>query len=114
MRRIILGSAYQYKADVLSPEVPPTKFADEHGLPAQRFYNVLCLAYGADQNLFSDVVEKGYLPKKRAEGCVAEYEETAFAFKTLIGPYIDKELAKKVLATWMREVSAPPKYQPKQ
>ena len=35
-RRIILGSAYQYKADVLSPEVPPTKFADEHGLPAQR------------------------------------------------------------------------------
>jgi hypothetical protein len=112
--RIILGSAYQYKADVLNQEVPVTKFADEHELPAQRFYNVLCLAYGADQKLFNDVVEKGYLPKKRAEGCDAEYEETAFAFKTLIGPYIDKELAKKVLATWMREVSAPPKHQPKQ
>ena len=88
-----------------------TKFADEHGIPAQRFYNVLCLAYGADQKLFSDVVEKGYLPKKRAEGCDVEYEETAFAFKTLIGPYIDKQLAKKVLATWMRDVSAPPKHQ---
>ena len=113
-RRIILGSAYQYKAGVLNREVPPTKFADEHGLPAQRFYNVLCLAYGADQKLFNDVVEKGYLPKKRAEGCDAEYEETAFAFKTLIGPYIDKELAKKVLATWIREVSAPPKHLPKQ
>ena len=113
-RRIILGSAYQYKADVLNPDVTLTKFADEHGLPAQRFYNVLCLAYGADQKLFSDVVEKGYLPKKRAEGCDVEYEETAFAFKTLIGPYIDKQLAKKVLATWMRDVSAPPKHQPKQ
>ena len=112
--RIILGSAYQYKADVLNQEVPVTKFADEHGLPAQRFYNVLCPAYGADQKLFNDVVKKGYLPKKRAEGCDAEYEETAFAFKTLIGPYIDKALAKKVLATWMRDVSAPPKHQPKQ
>ena len=110
-RRIILGSAYQYKADVLNPDVTLTKFADEHGLPAQRFYNVLCLAYGADQKLFSDVVEKGYLPKKRADGCGTEYEETAFAFKTLIGPYIDKQLAKKVLATWMRDVSAPPKHQ---
>jgi Putative metallopeptidase len=113
-RRIILGSAYQYKADVLNPDVTLTKFADEHGLPAQRFYNVLCLAYGADQKLFHDVAEKGYLPKKRAEGCDAEYEETTFAFKTLIGPYIDKELAKKVLATWMRDVSAPPKHRSKQ
>ena len=114
--RLILGSAYQYKADVASPElpVPLTKFADEHGIPAQRFYNVLCIAYGADQKLFADIVEKGYLPKDRAEGCDGEYEQTAFAFKNLIGPYIDKKLAKKVFATWMRDVSTRPKYQPKQ
>jgi Putative metallopeptidase len=37
-RRIILGSAYQYKVDVLNPDVTLTKFDDEHGLPAQRFY----------------------------------------------------------------------------
>ena len=95
-------------------EVPVTKFADEHGLPAQRFYNVLCLAYVADQKFVQRCRQEGYLPKKRAEGCDAEYEEIAFAFKTLIGPYIDKALAKKVLATWMRDVSAPPKHQPKQ
>ena len=91
-----------------------TKFADEHGIPAQRFFNVLCIAYGADQKLFADVVEKGYLPKDRAEGCDSEYEQTAFAFNNLIGPYIDKKLAKKVLRTWMRDVKARPKYQPKQ
>jgi hypothetical protein len=107
-RRLILGSAYQYKADVLSPQVPLTKYADEHGIPAQRFFNVLCIAYGADQKLFSDVVEKGYLPKQRAEGCDLEYEQTAFAFKKLIGPYIDRNLAKKVLVTWMRDASARP------
>jgi hypothetical protein len=110
-RRLILGNVYQYKADVVNPQVPLTKYADEHGIPAQRFFNVLCIAYGADQKLFADVVEEGYLPKKRADDCDLEYEQTAFAFKKLIGPYIDRSLAKKVFATWMRDVSARP--QPK-
>lgn len=109
-RRLILGNAYQYKADLVSPHIPLTKYADEHGTPAQRFFNVLCIAYGADQKLFADVVEKGYLPKERAEGCDLEYEQTAFALKKLIVPYIDQNLARKVLATWMRDVSARPKY----
>ena len=80
-RRLILGNAYQYKEDVVNPQVPLTKYAGEHGIPAQRFFNVLCIAYGADQKLFADVVEKGYLPKKRAEGCDVEYEQTACASK---------------------------------
>ena len=108
-RRLILGNVYQYKADVANPQVPLTKYADEHGIPAQRFFNVLCIAYGADQKLFADVVEKGYLPKKRADDCDLEYEQAAFAFKKLIGPYIDQSLAKKVLATWMRDVNARPR-----
>jgi hypothetical protein len=112
--RLILGSAYQYKADVVNPQVPLTKYADEHGIPAQRFFNVLCIAYGADKKLFADVVEKGYLPKQRAEGCDLEYEQLSFALKKLIGPYIDQNQAKKVLATWMRDVDARPKYQPRQ
>jgi Putative metallopeptidase len=112
--RLILGSAYQYKADVENPQVSLEikKFSDEHGVPAQRFYNVLCVAYGADPKMFADVVEKGYLPESRTEQCDAEYEQTAFAFKTLIGPHIDKALAKKVLKTWMRDVEARPRYRP--
>ena len=112
--RLMLGSAYQYKADVENPQVSLDikKFSDEHGVPAQRFYNVLCIAYGADQKMFADVVEKGYLPKSRAEQCDAEYEQTAFAFKELIGPHIDKALAKKVLKTWMRDVEARSRYRP--
>ena len=109
--RLILASAYQYKAGLVSTQVPLAKYAGVHGFPAQRFFNVLCIAYGADQKLFADVVEKGYLPKKRAGGCVFEYEQAVFAFKKLLGPYIDQSLAQKVLATWMRDVSARPKYQ---
>jgi Putative metallopeptidase len=70
-RRLILGSAYQYKGDLAAPTVTMArqKFADDHGTPVQRFYNLLCMAYGADPKLFADVVTKDFLPKDRAEGC---------------------------------------------
>lgn len=109
-RRLLLGSAYQYKMDLLDPQVTMgiTKFSNVHGTPAQRFYNVLCIAYGADKKLFADVVERKYLPEDRADGCEEEYEQVAFAFRTLISPHIDKAQAKKVLRSWVREVDAPP------
>jgi hypothetical protein len=80
------------------PSTKANPFADEHGLPAQRFYNVLCIAYGADSKLFADAVEKGYLPKERAEGCADEYEQVAWAMKKLILPYVDQTRAKQVRA----------------
>ena len=40
-------------------------FSDILGAPAQRFYNLVCLAYGADPVLFVDVLEKGHLRSSR-------------------------------------------------
>ena len=102
-RRVMLGVAYSYNIDASKPSTKKNPFADEHGLPAQRFYNVLCMAYGADPKLFADFVEKEYLPKERAEGCAGEYEQVAFAMKKLIQPYIDQRQAKRVRAKqWLR------------
>jgi putative metallopeptidase DUF4344 len=108
-RRLILGNAYQYKGDLSSPTltVEQRKFADEHGTPAQRFYNVLCMAYGADSKLFADVVQKGFLPEDRAIGCEREYAQAAHAFNTLIGPHIDKRLAQQLHKRWLPPVSKP-------
>jgi len=108
-RRLILGSAYQYKGDLSSPTVTVTQqnFADEHGTPAQRFYNVLCMAYGADPKLFADVVKKEFLPEDRAIGCEREYMQVAHAFNTLIGPHIDKALARKLHKRWLPPVATP-------
>jgi hypothetical protein len=57
-RRLIAGVAYAYHVDASKPSTKTNPFADEHGLPAQRFYNVLCTAYGADSKLFADLVER--------------------------------------------------------
>jgi hypothetical protein len=56
------------------------------------------LAYGADSELFADVVAKGYLPKSRAEGCSDEYRQVSYAVEKLIRPYVDETLRKKVKA----------------
>jgi len=102
-RRLILGSAYQYKGDLSAPTVTiaQQKFADEHGTPAQRFYNLLCMAYGSDTKLFADVVEKGFLPKDRAEGCENEYGQAVFAFEKLIVPHVDRKAVGKLKRPWL-------------
>jgi putative metallopeptidase DUF4344 len=97
-----------------NPEVQKRleKFASVHGLPEQRVFNGLCLAYGADPVLFADVVESGFLPKMRADHCEHEYETFRYAFRREILPHIDRRMAKAVLdATWFPEPrwpSSPP------
>jgi Putative metallopeptidase len=109
-RRLILGSAYQYKGDMASPAITiqQQKFADEHGTPAQRFFNLLCTAYGSDPKLFADVVEKGFLPEDRAVGCKREYTQLAHAFATLIAPHVDTKLARKLNRRWLPPVTTRP------
>ena len=96
-RRLIIGTAYQYRTDIQNPSVTMDvkSFSDVHGLPAQRFYNVLCIAYGADKKLFADVVEQGYLPKDRAESCDDEYKQVDLAYRKLLMPHVDASLRKK-------------------
>lgn len=105
-RRLIMGTAFQYQNDVQSPTVtlPLQKFADAHGTPSQRYFNVLCLAYGADKELFADFVSKGLLPKERAESCEDEHAQVEFAFDRLIKPSVDQELASTLQGRWLLPV----------
>ena len=107
--RLIGGAAYQYGSGVQSENqnVATKRFADVHGTTAQRFFNILCLAYGADEELFKDLVANGYLPKERADGCGDEYAHVDHAFKTLIGPYIDRKLAANFYKSVLLPVNSP-------
>jgi hypothetical protein len=109
-RRLIQGNAWQYKGDMRSPVVVQSmrKFSDVHGTPSQRYYNVLCIAYGADPELFADFVTSGKLPKDRAEGCEFEYQQVANAFNTLVVPHIDPDVRKEMHKVWLPPVDARP------
>ena len=100
-RRLILGAAHSYASelkvhsarDLYRPRLEVGRHvvsSDEHGTSAQRLYNLLCLAYGSDKELFADVVQKGYLPEERAESCEDEYRQVDYAYRTLIAPHVDR------------------------
>jgi hypothetical protein len=72
--------------------------ADVHSTPLQRMYGFLCLAYGAEPDLFRDIVRSGALPDDRAEGCADEFRQVDRAFRTLILPHIDMDVLRAVLA----------------
>jgi hypothetical protein len=108
-RRLIAGAAYSYRRYVQSSQVtvPLAAFSEAHAAPTQRFFNILCLAFGADPILFADLVDKGHLPKDRARSCKREYDQVAYAFQELIVPHIDQQLARQVLdRTWLPDVNA--------
>jgi hypothetical protein len=98
--KLIEGAAYMYKQYVEHPDVtvPVTAFADIHGAPMQRLYNLLCISYGAEPDMFSDLVQRGFLPQARARSCRMEYDEVNFAFQKTIEPHVDQKLKAEVLS----------------
>jgi hypothetical protein len=99
-RGLILGAGFSYTSELKVRSVrdltrPRFRFgryvsyANEHSTPAQRLFTLLCIAYGADNELFADVVKKGFLPEERAEMCDDEYQQLDFAYRTLIAPHVD-------------------------
>ena len=99
-RTIVRGNAYLYK--VWFAFGAPL-YSDEHGTGLQRYYNSLCLAYGGDPDLFKDLLDKGDLPKSRAENCSREYQQVKSAFEKTVLPYVDQEQMKKVQSRpWLK------------
>lgn len=98
-RRLILGASFLSGKEAMDEQgkAPELRLlGDAHSLPAQRYFNRWCMAYGSDPVLFADAVEMGMLPKHRAKNCGYEFRTNQYAFRKLIEPYIDQELKKKV------------------
>jgi hypothetical protein len=112
-RRLIGGAAWSWRAylgDYKKNPVVPTRlsaFAGDHGLPQERFYNLICLAVGADHVGFADL--ENYLPASRAPHCSYEYQTLVRAFEKEITPHIDHEMATRVLDTnWLQALESNP------
>jgi len=97
-RETVLGITWMYAQEAKEERVGRKKLADVHLLAEQRYYNWLCLAYGARPALFADFVRDNLLTAERAETCQDEYRRSAYAVTKLMGPYLDVGLRDKVLA----------------
>jgi len=93
--RMLRAAAFMYDTD--SARKPgEDDFADVHGLDRQRFYNVLCLAWGSDPKRYAFAKDLGKLPDDRAEGCADEYQQVRYAVQALIRKNVDQKQVESI------------------
>lgn len=64
-------------------------FWDVHGPDLQRYYNLVCVFYGANPDEREDVARDLGLPDERAEWCDAEYEQAADSWGAVLDQITD-------------------------
>jgi hypothetical protein len=112
-QRLLQGVAFMMGSEAredFANRIAPQEYAGAHALNAQRYYNVLCLAFGANPKLLANAPPAG-LPDGRAKSCGDEYALLKRAFLRLIVPYIDearqREAIAKVGFSWSALVTVP-------
>jgi hypothetical protein len=101
--QLILGTAIFFQAS--NRTWTGSQFADVNAPAAQRFFNYLCMAYGADPVRFDylvnpeDKTKEPIIPKKRAVRCSDEFTQVRSAFNLRIMPYVDPDLLVQLRAT---------------
>lgn len=78
---------FWFEAETRGIDVP---WWDVHGPDEQRFYNTVCLFYGADPDKRSTFAEDFDLPEERADYCPDEYDQANAAW----GPVLDEMTAR--------------------
>jgi len=100
-RRVIAATAHMYWREAHEAPADNDDFASSHSPPIQRFYQLVCIAYGWDASLFRYVREK-YLDADRANECPGEVETLKNSFWKLMGPHIDESARRKMeIGDWM-------------
>jgi hypothetical protein len=85
--KAVLAAADAFRIESKRKSTTKRDMADEHLLKEQRFYNSLCMIYGADSEKYEYFVTDGYLPKERAARCPGEYQRTVESWKNLLQPW---------------------------
>ena len=109
--QLIDGAAFGYHAFIGDlkdkPEVtlPLAAFSSDHGAPQERYFNLICIAYGYDDRLFAGEMDK--IPAGRAKNCKSEYADLKFAMRTVFWPHLDHDKVARVLAmNWFIDTDA--------
>ena len=99
-KRLIQGVAYMMGSEAradFAGALKPFALSGAHSMNAQRYYNVLCLAYGANPDLVGSAVPPGMSPW-RAGTCGDEYAMLKRAFVKLILPHVDEAKLREGIA----------------
>ncbi|MCX8508649.1 MAG: DUF4344 domain-containing metallopeptidase [Rhodobacteraceae bacterium] len=77
-------------------EIDSSLYADTHSLDLQRYYNLVCLIYGADPDNRADFAKALKLPDDRAESCAEEYDLANGSWGAFLGDLYDRAPGKSL------------------
>ena len=113
--RWINGAAWAWREYIADYRTNPViqqqliAFASNHGQPQERFYNLMCLAYGADSATFADLTKSGFLPPNRAPNCGYEYKTLVGAINQQLEPHVDQQMRRQVMdMSWLPPLQSMP------
>lgn len=113
--RWINGAAWAWREYIADYRTNPViqqqliAFASNHGQPQERFYNLMCLAYGADSATFADLTKSGFLPPNRAPNCQYEYKTLLGAINQQLEPHVDQQMRRQVMdMSWLPPLQSMP------
>lgn len=69
-------------------EFDDSDFADVHGLGPQRFFNIVCWAYGARPDDRAELARELGLPQERMDTCPEDYQRLAQSVRQWLAPHI--------------------------
>ncbi|MGO4907544.1 DUF4344 domain-containing metallopeptidase [Pseudorhodobacter sp. W20_MBD10_FR17] len=69
---------------------------DVHGLDMQRYYNQVCLFYGADPETRAELAQDFELPEERAASCVDEFNLAADSWAAVLEPLETQKPSKSI------------------
>jgi hypothetical protein len=84
--QILLSAAKVFARQSTRPK--KGDFIDEHALNQQRYYNLVCMVYGASPEKYSGLVAKLNYPESRLNGCRQESESMFRNWERLLKPYL--------------------------
>ncbi len=88
----VLGAAASYYTEE-DAAAGDDDYSDEHSLDKQRYFNLVCWAYGSDPENSQYLIEDWELPEARAERCADEYAQLDRSWSRLLDAHLRDEHA---------------------
>ena len=89
-RALAYDTAFGFLFEAELVEDEPVAWWDTHGADQQRFYNTVCLFYGADPDLRAEFAEDMELPEERAETCPEEFDQANASWGEVLDDLFDR------------------------
>jgi hypothetical protein len=90
------------------------RYADEHSLSEQRYFNLLCMMYGRDPDRYAQIVQDGLLPEARAGRCRAETVKIFEAWSSLLIPHFASNARSNSAGAGLAGNAAQPQEEPEE